>query len=40
MVYFISTKNQRMDDDEEFDTIQRKVRVLDLIKLRAKKIVE
>ena len=39
MVYFISTKNQRMDDDD-FVTIQRKVRVLDLVKLRAKKIVE
>ena len=39
MVYYVSTKNVRMDEDE-INTIQRKVRVLDLEKLRAKRIVE
>ena len=40
MVYYVTTKNMRMDDDEEGNSIQRKVRVLDLSKLREKRIVE
>tara|TARA_R110002020_G_scaffold72318_9_gene186205 strand:- start:10002 stop:10862 length:861 start_codon:yes stop_codon:yes gene_type:complete len=40
MVYFVNTKNVRMDDDEEGNSIQRKVRVLDLDKLKAKRIIE
>ena len=39
MVYYVSTKNVRMDEDD-INTVQRKVRVLDLDKLRAKRIVE
>ena len=41
MPYFISTKNVRMDDDDTLGSgLQRKVRVLDLEKLKAKRIVE
>tara|TARA_X000001382_G_scaffold130446_1_gene125334 strand:+ start:2147 stop:4825 length:2679 start_codon:yes stop_codon:yes gene_type:complete len=40
MDYYVSTKNVRMDDEDPISTIQRKVRVLDLQKLKSKRIIE